>query len=98
MALIVPNLNSLVGLIGAVSCSALMMIFPPLAHSLTFWNDSTRKSLWFYKNVALICFGIVALVVGTGASLYNTIMNPSQGSADICDNTSFQTHCHLMYP
>lgn len=105
VALIIPNLNNLVGLIGAVASSPLLMIFPPLVHFLTFWDKSARRSLWFYKDVALICFGVVALIVGTGAALYNTIiflMNSGldDNSADICGNktTLFQTHCHLVYP
>ena len=39
LAIGVPDLGDLLTLIGAVASSGLAMIFPPLIHMLTYWNE-----------------------------------------------------------
>ncbi|CAG9578710.1 unnamed protein product [Danaus chrysippus] len=69
-ATLIPNLSSIISLVGAFSSSALALIFPPLIEIMTFWPDRLGTNDWMlWKDVAIIIFGITGFVFGTYASL-----------------------------
>ncbi|XP_061703773.1 proton-coupled amino acid transporter-like protein pathetic [Cydia pomonella] len=73
-AAIIPNLSGIISLVGAVSSSALALIFPPIIEIMTFWPDNLGKHNWMlYKDLLLILFGLTGFVFGTYASVSNIL-------------------------
>ncbi|GBP41420.1 hypothetical protein EVAR_36176_1 [Eumeta japonica] len=75
-AAVIPNLSSVISLVGAVSSSALALIFPPLIEIVTLWPDRVGvRTYTLWKDVAIALFGIIGFGFGTYASLENIINN-----------------------
>ncbi|XP_053681621.1 proton-coupled amino acid transporter-like protein CG1139 [Sabethes cyaneus] len=75
MAAIIPNLGAFISLIGAVSTSALALVFPPLVEIITFW-PSRQYGRWnwiLWKDVLITCFGLAGFVIGTSTSVVEII-------------------------
>ncbi|XP_068207480.1 proton-coupled amino acid transporter-like protein pathetic [Palaemon carinicauda] len=73
LAAAIPNIGLFISLVGAVSSSALALIFPPLIDIVTFWPD-TGKYNWRIVKGALIClFGLTGFVAGTITSVQSII-------------------------
>ncbi|XP_068206510.1 proton-coupled amino acid transporter-like protein pathetic [Palaemon carinicauda] len=73
LAAAIPNIGLFISLVGAVSSSALALIFPPLIDIVTFWPD-TGKYNWRIVKGALIClFGLTGFVTGTITSVQSII-------------------------
>lgn len=76
LAAIIPNLGSIISLVGAVSSSALALIAPPIIEIVTFWPVGWGKYNWMlWKDIAILLFGVLGFVFGTYASLAQ-ILNP----------------------
>lgn len=76
MAAIIPNLGPIISLVGAVSSSALALIFPPLIEIITFWPNQLGRHNWvLWKDIAIMLFGILGFIFGTYTSLAQ-ILNP----------------------
>lgn len=76
MACIIPNLGGIISLVGAVSSSALALIFPPIIEIVTFWPDGLGKYKWMlWKDLFILMFGLLGFVFGTYTSLLH-LMNP----------------------
>ena len=75
--ILIPNLNLLIDLIGACSCSFLSLIIPALLEMVVF-SRQTRYGLpykaWVLKDVLILTFGLVGAVFGTGQALFNIIV------------------------
>lgn len=70
VAAALPNL----GAVGALSCSTLALIFPPILEIVTFWPDKLGSYRWkLWKDLVLVLFGFVGFVLGTYVSLLNII-------------------------
>ncbi|XP_074650093.1 neutral amino acid uniporter 4-like isoform X2 [Tubulanus polymorphus] len=72
LAAVIPHLELLISLIGAVSSSALALIFPPMLEMITYWDErDTVKHYWwmFVKDLFIIVFGLTGFVSGTFVSL-----------------------------
>lgn len=67
----VPELDLVIELIGAFSCSSVALIIPSILHLVAF--SERRKGLakgWLYlKNITIICLGFLACITGTYFSL-----------------------------
>ncbi|XP_047530702.1 proton-coupled amino acid transporter-like protein pathetic isoform X1 [Vanessa atalanta] len=73
-AVLIPNLSSIISLVGAFSSSALALIFPPIIEIITFWPERLGTKGWIlWKDLAIIIFGITGFVFGTYASLENIL-------------------------
>lgn len=76
LACIIPNLGGIISLVGAVSSSALALIFPPIIEIVTFWPDGLGKYKWMlWKDLFILMFGLLGFVFGTYTSLLH-LMNP----------------------
>ncbi|XP_017752370.1 PREDICTED: proton-coupled amino acid transporter-like protein CG1139 [Eufriesea mexicana] len=75
LAVAIPKLDLFISLFGALCLSGLGLAFPAIIQICTFWNvcDSTEKSLMLAKNMSLILFAFLGLVVGTYTSLRDII-------------------------
>jgi proton-coupled amino acid transporter len=89
-AIIVPDVQLLVSLVGAVSGSTTCLLVPPLLQ-LQYWKTLERQEEntwrpWYYQRQRLKCYfllimGSIVLVIGTGASLRDIIRTYNQGNA-----------------
>lgn len=75
VAIAVPNLGPLIGLIGAVCLSTLGMIFPAVIETVTYWErpgmGAYNWRLW--KNAFLIIFGCLGFFTGSYVSILEII-------------------------
>lgn len=71
----IPKLDLFISLFGALCLSGLGLAFPAIIQICTFWNvcDPTEKSLMLAKNMSLILFALLGLIVGTYTSLRDII-------------------------
>ncbi|ALC39884.1 CG13384 [Drosophila busckii] len=77
LAAVIPNLGSIISLVGAVSSSALALIAPPIIEIITMYNVGYGRYNWIlWKDIAIFLFGIAGFVFGTWASLAQ-ILNPN---------------------
>ncbi|XP_030376711.1 proton-coupled amino acid transporter-like protein CG1139 isoform X2 [Scaptodrosophila lebanonensis] len=77
LAACIPNLGSIISLVGAVSSSALALIAPPIIEIITFYHVGYGRYNWMlWKDIAILIFGLCGFVFGTWASLAQ-ILTPS---------------------
>ncbi|XP_059469500.1 proton-coupled amino acid transporter-like protein pathetic [Neocloeon triangulifer] len=70
LAVAVPTIGPFIGLIGALCFSILGLICPAVIEMVTFWEDGLGPGKWrLWKNVAVMVFGVMALIFGTITSL-----------------------------
>ena len=72
VAIAVPNLGPLISLVGAVCLSTMGLMFPSVIELVTVWEQENGLGKWnwrLWKNIAIICFGILGFVTGTYCSI-----------------------------
>ncbi|XP_054008695.1 proton-coupled amino acid transporter-like protein CG1139 [Hylaeus anthracinus] len=75
LAIAIPQLELFISLFGALCLSGLGLAFPAIIQTCTFWNvhDRTERMLMVAKNMSLVLFGLLGLVIGTYTSLRDII-------------------------
>ncbi|KAE8742429.1 hypothetical protein FOCC_FOCC012040 [Frankliniella occidentalis] len=76
IAVAVPTLEVFMSLIGALCLASLGLILPPAIDMVVFWDKEGgrgRGNWKVYKNIAIISFGVCALILGTTTSLINLV-------------------------
>lgn len=76
VAIAIPNLGPFISLVGAVCLSFLGLIFPSLIEVVAFWdtpNGLGRFNWVLWKNIFLICFGILGFFTGSYVSIIEII-------------------------
>ena len=76
IALSLPDLEDLISLVGAFSCSALAFIIPPCLEMLTLYPQRKGRRWWallFVKDIAIAVMGVVGFLFGTYATLINIV-------------------------
>ena len=71
-----PDLEDLISLVGAFSCSALAFIIPPCLEMLTVFPQRKSRRWWlplFVKDIAITVTGIVGFLFGTYSTLVNIV-------------------------
>lgn len=71
IAAVVPELDLVIELIGAFSCSSVALIIPSVLHLVAFTERSKgfAKGWLYFKNLTIICLGFLACITGTYFSL-----------------------------
>ncbi|XP_039287162.1 LOW QUALITY PROTEIN: proton-coupled amino acid transporter-like protein pathetic [Nilaparvata lugens] len=71
IAALFPNLGPFLTLVGALSLSIVGLIFPPICEVLVYWHSPGlgRFNWRLWKNILIVCFGIVGLITGTMTSI-----------------------------
>lgn len=87
LAILIPELDLVISLVGSVSSSALALIFPPLLQIITFHNEGMTP-LVMAKDVGISVIGLVGFVAGTYISIQEIITRNSAGRNS--------THLQLM--
>lgn len=60
----------MISLVGAVSSSALAIVFPSIIEIITFWPHNLGKYNWMlWKDILIIIFGLLGFVFGTYTSI-----------------------------
>ena len=80
LAVAIPELELFISLFGALCLSALGISFPALIQTCAFWKvrEGRERAFLATKNIAVILFGLLGLVVGTYTSLEKIIDNFSK--------------------
>lgn len=74
LAVLIPNIGSFMGLVGALFLSTLGFVVPGVLNSVALWPNDLGKCKWvLVKDIFIILFGIIALVSGTVSSLKEII-------------------------
>ena len=82
-AAVVPKLDLFISLVGAFCSSCLAWIFPPLFHTLTFWDSQEEMSRlrfvsYVTKNSLIAVFGMIGFATGTYCSLRDVVSRLNQ--------------------
>lgn len=74
-AIAIPTLGPFITLIGAVCLSTLGLIFPSIIDIITYYDRPGLGRLnWrLWKNLLLVCFGIIGFCTGTYVSIQEII-------------------------
>ncbi|KAL6953110.1 hypothetical protein U1Q18_048996 [Sarracenia purpurea var. burkii] len=72
LAAVIPNLSSVISLVGSVSSSMLALIFPPLIELVTFW-DAGISRYTIAKDIFIALFGLLGFVAGSYTSILNIL-------------------------
>ncbi|KAK0087635.1 hypothetical protein PV325_000514 [Microctonus aethiopoides] len=76
VAIAVPNLGPFMSLVGAVCLSTLGLMFPSVIELVTVWEEENglgRFKWRLWKNIFIICFGLLGFVTGAYESLQNIL-------------------------
>lgn len=69
MAEVIPYLGLFISLVGAVSSTALALIFPPILELALKWSISDISPILILKNVIICLIGVLGCVTGTYESI-----------------------------
>jgi len=74
VAMVIPHLDLMISLVGALASSSLALIFPPLIEIITFSAEGERLSkITLIKNVFIMVLGVVGFTTGTVSALQEII-------------------------
>jgi len=66
----------MISLVGALSSSAIALIFPPLLEIVTYWHEPARYGRYHWrigKDVLIMLFGILGFFIGTITTLISIV-------------------------
>ncbi|XP_059475418.1 proton-coupled amino acid transporter-like protein pathetic [Neocloeon triangulifer] len=73
IALAIPNLSALMGLIGAVCLSTVGLMFPAIVETIVYWEDWGWGNWKLVKNILIFLFGLLGFVTGLYTSILDLI-------------------------
>lgn len=79
LAVLIPDLEKFISLVGALSLSTLGLLFPALLQTTARWNTTTgfAKAFMIFKNSLIGIVGLAGFIIGTTISIKN-IINPHE--------------------
>ncbi|KAI1899058.1 hypothetical protein AGOR_G00078770 [Albula goreensis] len=78
LAVLIPELDLVIALVGSISSSALALIFPPLLQVFTFHSEDLSIVVTL-KNILISVVGVVGFVAGTYVSIEQIIQRSKLG-------------------
>ncbi|XP_063986167.1 proton-coupled amino acid transporter 1-like isoform X3 [Diachasmimorpha longicaudata] len=76
----IPNLGNFISLVGAVSSTALALLFPPIIELVVCAGNNTLGPIKIMKNVFILLIGLLGFLTGTYESLTKIIDSFSESS------------------
>ncbi|XP_011690625.1 PREDICTED: proton-coupled amino acid transporter 2-like isoform X2 [Wasmannia auropunctata] len=73
MAEAVPKLGLFISLVGAVSSTALALVFPPIIEMIVYWHNTSLGFFTIAKDVMIVLIGVLGFATGTYESLTSII-------------------------
>ncbi|XP_008211053.1 proton-coupled amino acid transporter 1 [Nasonia vitripennis] len=73
LAEVIPQLGLFISLVGAVSSSALALIFPAIIEIVISWQDAKLNKFTFFKDIVILGIGFLGCFTGTYASIAEII-------------------------
>ncbi|XP_076645511.1 proton-coupled amino acid transporter 2 isoform X2 [Halictus rubicundus] len=69
----IPELGLFISLVGAVSSTALALIFPPIIEMVVCWQNASLGMFTMTKDVVIVLIGLLGFVTGTYESLTSIV-------------------------
>ena len=81
LAIIIPQLDNFISLVGSICSSALAIIFPVAIHiiTLTTEGDGRVPTLTFFKDAAIMLLGLLMFLFGTYTSVARIVVRYQTG-------------------
>ena len=73
LAAVIPHLDLMISLVGALASSTLAIIFPPILEIIVFWPDMGRCKWLLPKNIIICLIGIIGFITGTTTAIIEII-------------------------
>ncbi|XP_076248737.1 proton-coupled amino acid transporter 2 isoform X2 [Calliopsis andreniformis] len=73
LAEVIPKLGLFISLVGAVSSTALALIFPPIIEMVVCWQNATLSPVTISKDIVIVLIGFLGFATGTYESLTSII-------------------------
>jgi proton-coupled amino acid transporter len=73
----IPHLDLMISLVGALSSSAIAIIFPPLLEIMTYWNEPEQLGRFRWrvlKDVVIMVIGTFGFVIGTVTTIASIVV------------------------
>ncbi|XP_012228414.1 proton-coupled amino acid transporter 1 isoform X2 [Linepithema humile] len=74
----IPKLGLFISLVGAVSSTALALVFPPIIEMIVCWHNTNLGFFTISKDVAIVLIGVLGFATGTYESLTSIIKSFSE--------------------
>lgn len=88
-ALLIPRLDLVISLVGAVSSSALALIFPPLVELIA--HPGQPPPLLLLKDLSIAALGFIGFLTGSYVTVEEIIYPDDQAQSRLCDNGNWTT-------
>ncbi|XP_029047256.2 proton-coupled amino acid transporter 2-like isoform X2 [Osmia bicornis bicornis] len=69
----IPQLGLFISLVGAVSSTALALVFPPIIEMVVCWQNASLSPFTISKDILIVLIGLLGFVTGTYESLNSII-------------------------
>lgn len=69
LAEVIPYLGYFISLVGAVSSTALALLFPPIVEMVLIWQNPKMSKFTFSKDILILVIGFLGCITGTYESI-----------------------------
>ncbi|XP_069746943.1 neutral amino acid uniporter 4 isoform X3 [Narcine bancroftii] len=94
-AILIPRLDLVISFVGAISSSALALVFPPILEIITFSGEGI--SVWlFLKDIFIALIGIIGFLTGTYVTILEIIYPDTSSVIELATSPSINANATLL--